>query len=365
MKMTSQAMNFAKSNEDLFKKYQDTMNHWLHKNEGLDTDYNAEFSLDEKESQLSDALIEATLKRAGADYAVGQKVDVWFNDRHIQEHLFAIVGEMVDANIPDTINRSIGAYTDIRVGGFGDSFNFDVKSNDLFLVSRAGRGKRNSEIHREFKGQTSIIPEARQLSAGVNMYRVLSGHASLAELTMKIIKSIETEITKDTYDVFYAAMDAIDSTATTGLLVSGYTQETLVRICGQVGAWNNGAKPIVMGTQLAMVNVLPDDANYRYTLDSDYAKLGYVKTAFGYDTMVIPQIANRATQFGANVISNDRLWILSPGAPKLLKLCLEGKTLSFLDGAMDNANLSQNVSFMKMWKSAFCSNSVAGVIQLT
>ena len=365
MKLTTDVMKFAIDNMDLFTKFQEYWNHWEYKNNNGKIVYTGELSLDEQENEINEDLVEFALKRAHAEYAIGRPVDEWFFDPQIQFHMFAIVGALVDMILPQTIVGSIGAYTDVRVGGFGDSFNFDVKSNDIFYVTKAGDGKRNSEVHREFSSQVSILPVAHQLTAGVSLYRVLCGRASLAELAMKIVRSFETEISKETYGVFETAMDAADATATTGLLVSGYTQESLVRLCQQVQEWNNGAKPIIMGTQLALTNVLPDDANYRYDLTSKYATLGYVETAFGFDTMVIRQVADRTTQFAANVINNDRLWIISPSAPKLLKLCLAGRTLSVTDGVMDNADLTQNTTMTKRWGSGFCSNSVAGVVQLT
>jgi len=366
MQLSTQLINFAQGDTSIFDKFSDYWNHWNKEIEKNDVgSFKSDFSLDEKESQMNEAIIDKIIERSGISYAKGNDVATWFNHPLVRYETYAVISSVVDSVLPRTIVDSIGPYTDIRYGGFGDSFAFDIEPNGLFVVSKSSMAKRNSEVRKDHGAQVQIIPEARQLTAGVDLYRVLSGRDSLARLTMKVIRSLETEITKDAYDVFETAMDAADDTATTGLKVTGYTQESLVRLCQQVQAWNNGAKPVIMGTQLAMVNVLPDDANYRYDLQSPYATMGYVQNAFGFDTFIIPPVADFSTQFSASVISNDRLWIVSPTAQKLLKLCFEGNTLSVADGAFDNANLSQNASFTKLWKAGFCSNSVAATIVLT
>jgi hypothetical protein len=184
-----------------------------------------------------------------------------------------------------------------------------------------------------------------------------------AELVSKAVMSMETQMTLDAYNAFATAMANLASTTTTGLQVSGYTQAYLTRLCEQVSAWNGGAKAIVVGTSLALVNVLPDDTNYRYTLEDSYVKLGYIQTLSGYDIMRLPQVVDINTPFG-RVISDSYLWILSPGAQKLLKLCLEGNTISFTNQPFDNPNLMQKSTLTKSWGVGVATNSVAGVISL-
>jgi hypothetical protein len=134
-------------------------------------------------------------------------------------------------------------------------------------------------------------------------------------------------------------------------------------VATQVQSWNFGAKPIVAGTALALINVLPDDANYRYTLEDSYVKLGYINTISGFDILVLPQVADFTTQW-ALAISNSYIWIVSPSSQKLMKLCLEGTTISFTDGVFDNPNLTQKSTIKKSYGVGFCSNAVAGILSV-
>ncbi len=356
-------MNFSINNPLLKELFKDYWNHFRVETLKKPGSYDTRFSFDEKEKKLNTELRKEILKRANVGYAVESNVADWFTHPLVQYETFAVSNALIDMILPDSIIESIGIYTDIRNGAFGDSFAFDVEPRDLFVVSKSGKAQKHSEIKKQYKGQVTVIPEWHQITVGVNFYNVLSGKESLANFVMKAARSIETQMTLDTYNVFAAAMTALDATTTTGLRVSGFTQAYMVRLCEQVKAWSLGAQPIVMGTQLALVNILPDDANYRYYLSDPYAALGYMPTAFGYDVMKLNQVADLTTPFGM-ALANDRLWIVAPASQKIVKLCIEGTTLANTTGIWENADMSQSSTIVKSWKAAVVTNAVAAVITL-
>ena len=101
--------------------------------------------------------------------------------------------------------------------------------------------------------------------------------------------------------------------------------------------------------------------NYRYDIESDLVKVGYVRTAFGFNTLIIPQVAAWATPF--TVVMNDaNVYLLSVGVNKPMKLCIEGSTLSNVTAPFDNSNLTQNATFIKNWQAAVAANCVAGLM---
>jgi hypothetical protein len=109
------------------------------------------------------------------------------------------------------------------------------------------------------------------------------------------------------------------------------------------------------------IDVLPDDGNYRYDLESDYVKIGHVKTFSGFDVMVLDQFADWSTPF-STLLNDANLYVLSPSVNKLLKLVVEGSTLSNVTAPFDNSNLTQNATFIKSWKAAVVTNAVAGLM---
>ena len=176
-------------------------------------------------------------------------------------------------------------------------------------------------------------------------------------------RSFETALSYDIYNAFATAMGNLSNTASTGLRVAGYTQSEFVRLSQTVAAWNGGAQPIAVGTQQALANILPSDANYRYDIASDFVKVGYIRNFQGTDIMVLPQIADWETPFGLK-LANDKIWIVSPSAQKIIKVVLEGSTLAYTSDTYANANLVQTSTMIKSWGMGVATNAVAAQISL-
>jgi hypothetical protein len=271
---------------------------------------------------------------------------------------------MIDAILPDTIIDSTSAYAEVRTVGYGESGIFDIQSRDLFLVSRAGRASmREAEMHKGFEGQVTVNPEMREITVGVSLYRLLAGLESLARFTVKALRSIETAMSQDIYDTWNTAMAALDSTVTTGLSVTGYTQADMLALSQRVSSFMGGATPVLLGTKVALASVLPDDPNYIYDIESPFVTLGHVRSISGLTVLELPQVANWNSPF-ATYLSDARLYIVAPGADKLVKVVLGGASISNVTGTFDKATLLQNATFWKSWKSAIVTSSIAACINL-
>lgn len=367
-------MKFAgDANVALYRQFADYFAHYRAIN-GAKVDYQkttlneagqvVELSFSEKEERINQAMRREILRVAGIQNVSDYPIEAWASHPTLRWGMFAVVNAMIDMILPDTIIDSIGLYSEVRTIGFGDSAAFDVKPRDLFVVSKAGRGKRMGELHKQFEGQVTVIPENRLITVAVSLYRVLAGKESLADFVMKAVRSMETQITYDAYSAFATALAAVDNTASTGLRVAGYTQAEFTRLSQTVSAWNGGQKAVAIGTMAALANILPADANYRYDLESDYVKLGFVRNFMNTDIMVLPQLADYATPFGLK-LSDSYIWFVSPSTPKIVKVVLEGSTLSYSDEPFANANLTQTSTLQKMWGVGVATSATAGVITLS
>jgi hypothetical protein len=315
----------------------------------------------EKRELLDNAMKEEIFKRAGITNPQMYPVEVWSTNQQLSWHTFAVVNMLIDAVLPDTILKSIGDYTDVRVVGWGDNASFEVESRDLFYIAKMARGIREGEVKKAYKGMVTITPEQRGVSVGVGLYRVLAGKESLASFTVRAARSMETEVALDAYAAFYAAMNALPTSAP-ALRHVGYTQADLLSIGQIVTAANGGRQAMIVGTKAALGQVLPADVNYRYQLDSEFVKIGYIKEFLGMSIMEMPQVLNWKTY--ALALSDSRLWIISPGAEKPVKLVLEGSTLANMGGTWDNATLTQNATLIKSWGTGIATTALAGQIEL-
>jgi hypothetical protein len=320
-------------------------------------------SFAEKEEAMNAAFKREVMRIANVTNFAEFPLETWASHPMLKWATFAIVSAMVDMILPESIIESIGMYSDVRAIGWGDSAAFDVEPRDLFVVSKAGRGKRSTEMRKQFKGQVVINPEPREITVGVSLYRVLAGKESLAEFVAKVVRSMELAFTYDVYSTFTTAMAALSSTAVTGLQVTGYTQSDFVNLSQKVTAWNGGAKAIAIGTLNALSTVFPNDANYRYDVESEYLKIGYIRTLAGVDLMVIPQIADWTNPFALKLSDTD-IYIISPSSQKLVKAVLEGSTLAYTTDVYANANLLQTSTLTKSWGSAIATNAVGARINI-
>jgi len=364
MKLTNKILTYAQGNTAVFEKFSDYMRHYRSEVEGvkaLTFDHNA--TLAAKEAELNKDLLSMVERYVGRGKPEGMNFAVWANDPTVKYHTFAVVGAMIDAIIPETIIDSIGVYADIRFAGFGDSFQFNIEPRDLFAVSRVSKGKRTGFCQKQFGTTKTLAPVNHRCTVQVSLYKVLCGQESLAKFTMKAVRSIESELTYNTYDAMVAGLNAITPGANT-LHLASYTQDGAINLAQKVTAWNQNNKAVFVGTQIALSKILPADTNYRYLLDSDYVKFGYIKEFGGFGILVLPQIADYTSgTFGLKLADNE-IYVISPSSDKLVKVGIEGDTLTYVDDIDSNANLTQNATINKMWDVGFMTSSIAGLIEL-
>jgi hypothetical protein len=358
-------MNFAGESVDIYNKFKDYFNQFKAVNYGSKASFDNSKSLDEKEAIVNAGLMKEIERVAGITNVSNLPAEVFAMNPNVQWATFAVVSAMVDMVLPETIIDSIGVYTDVRTGGYGDSFAFDVKPRDLFVVSKHGKARRSTEATKQFVGQKTIQTELREITVQVSLYRVLAGKESLAEFVMKVIRSMETQMAYDCYTTFDTAMSNLPTTPTNGeLKVTGaFDQATFVKLAQRVAAYNGGAKPIAIGTLGAVSKILPSNANYRYDIASDYVKVGYIPNISGVDVMVLPQVADWKNPYKL-ALDDTKIYIISAGAQKPVKLCLEGSTFSNTTGTFDNANLTQTTTMFKSWGTGVCTNAIAAEIVL-
>lgn len=353
---------FSENSGRVQAAFKDYMNHYLTeyaKREGFPYEKGIPFA--EKERKI-DALMREEIQRlSGFKVSDGVSVEMLSQNPVVRWAAMAVSNFLVDTVVPDVLIKSIGAYTEERIIGYGDSASFTVEPMDLFYVSKAGRNQRTVEFQKQFPGQVTVVPENREITVAANFYKVLSGMESMAKFTMKAVLSLEAQISRDVYTAFAAAFDDLETNAA-DLVVTGYSEEGAIKLLQTVEAWNGGAKAIFMGTKLAVRNLLPADGNYRYSLDSDYAKIGYVKTIFDTEVMAMPQVAKIGERY-KTVLDDTKIFVVCPiGKP--VKLVFGGNSFTTAIAAQRSADLTETTTMVKAYGIAIAASGIAGVINL-
>lgn len=268
---------------------------------------------------------------------------------------------MIDMVLPETLlTGSLKYFADMKYADLGDSIKFDIKSNSLFTVSKAGNRQRTVNQQKTFRTTVTMTGVNHEITIGTTLFEMLTGQSYLAEEIMKVARSIETSMLFEAYDAFTAEANSL----TGNLAVANYSEEDLITLCETITAYNQGRKAVVLGTPLALKAVLPTNDNYRYFLSDEYVRMGHVAQFNGYDVLPMEQVANpySATPYALK-LDDTKIYVVSPASDKIIKIGVFGGTFSHQDNAYDNANKTIESTTEKSWEVAVATNSVAGVIK--
>lgn len=267
---------------------------------------------------------------------------------------------MIDMILPDVLmTSSIRYFADIKYADLGDTIKFDIKSNKLFTVSKAGWRQRTTNQQKTFRTTVTMEGENHEVTVGATLFDILIGQSFIAEEVMKVGLSIERDMLFDAYDAFTTAANAL----TGNLAVANYSDASLIKLCQTITAYNNGRKAVIIGTPLALHKVLPSGSAYRYLLDSDYVKLGHL-TQFGdFDVLPMAQVADDSKGDYSLKLDDDKIYVVSPASDKIVKIGVFGGTISHSDSPYSNANKMVETTVEKAWNTAVATNSVAGVVK--
>lgn len=268
---------------------------------------------------------------------------------------------MIDMILPETLlTGSLRYFADMKNADLGDTIKFDIKSNALFTVSKAGNRQRTTNQQKTFRTTVTMTGVNHEITIGTTLFEMLTGQSYLAEEVMKVARSIETTMLFEAYDAFTTEMNGL----TGNLAVANYAEEDLITLCETITAYNQGRKAVIIGTPLALKAVLPTNDNYRYLLDDAYVKLGHLAQFNGYDVLPMEQVANpySATPYALK-LDDTKLYVVSPASDKIVKIGLFGGTFTQQDNSYDNANKTIENTTEKSWEVAIATNSVAGVVK--
>ena len=324
----------------------------------------ADHSEEEQKKLINKAFAIEVAKQSGMELPdLNNKTEVRRYAMNPMVRFFAnqIQDVMIDMILPETLmTGSLKYFADMKFADLGDTIKFDIKSNSLFTVSKAGNRQRTTNQQKTFRTTVTMAGVNHEITVGTTLFEILTGQAYLAEEVMKVARSIETAMLFDAYDAFTTEMNGL----TGKLAVANYSEESLITLLETITAYNQGRKAVVIGTPLALKAVLPTNTNYRYLLDDEYVKLGHLQTFNGYDVLPMEQVANpyNATAYSLK-LDDTKLYVVSPASDKIVKIGVFGGTFSHQDNSYDNANKSIESTTEKAWEVAIVTNSVAGIVK--
>ena len=361
MKLQNHIISFASNDEHtlaLINSFKDYYNSYLKEN-GVDIAVKDTVSFAEKEQKINEAIHEEIVKRS--NLPEGTSVADKASNPLVQWATFAIITNLVDSVIPESLSRYIGLWADVQYGGYGDIFEFRRGFAGVLKVTKAGHAQRLSELQRIVKAGVIVRPENHMLTMETDLYRLMLGLDSVAEMTAIVTRSMAEAIATEAFSALANAVSALPTDATLGLVVTGYTQKALMKLIGKVQAYNGGMTPWIVGTAAALSEIIPTATYASLPVDSRYFALGHVTQALGSPVFVLPQLAGTALYTTA---LSDAILYIMPVSGKPIKVAVGGE-MQYESATYANANLKKTVTMQKDFGVAAVTGMVFGVMNLT
>lgn len=359
--MNNNMIKFStEAQETLIPAWKDYVKHYRTENYSVKCSFDGSKSLEEKDKLICSAVDKEVGKLINMDCSFVNKEAFATNPQYHWAY-FAVVNKLVDVVLPDIIKDDFMGVANITVVGYGDSAEFDVKSGDLFTVTKNGNSRRHVEVQRQYTGKKSIVATNHTITTDVDWYRVAAGKESLAEYAMKVILSMEAELA---IDIMSAVKDSY-STLTANFKEASYSESAFKKLATRVSAANGGAKTVVLGTELGLGTILPTTDSLKMGLGETVAKVGYLPIFKGVPLIALKQRIDWDSEDYGFAIDDTYLYFLSPQTQKLVQVVIEGDTLAITDGQFDNANLTQRTSLHKRWGVGLITNSKYGIMKVT
>lgn len=356
-----------KDNTKFINNFKDYVFHYYDEREGQKIlSYNTDKSLAEKDLVMSEMIKSTFMRVAGISQENISGINTFSlaTNPAIVWAMGAVTSELIPAVLPDVMEKTIGAYTQIHNVGYGGYAKLRIKPNHLFYVSKAGQDQRTAALQRTFDTNITIMPEKRLISVYTDLYRTLMGEDSMAEFVMKAIMSVQASMLRDVYTGFVDIVSQIPAAPNdTALNITGFEKKEVMRVAQTVTALNNGNKAIFMGTPIALSDILPDNANYRYSLEDGYVKLGYIQEFGGFSVLPMQQTLN-INDTNKLLLKDDEIYVLSPAAGKIMHLAIENSLMVDVQNPMSTYDGEEITNIHTRYGVGFGTNASMGLIKL-
>ena len=350
-----------KANELLVPAWKDFVANYRAVNFAKKTRYDVSKTLEEKQA-LVDSLIENEVllcANISTDNFTSSAANV--TNPIYQWAKCAVVNRLVDMVIPEIVRDDFLNVANVTNIGYGDSAEFEVKSGDLFTVTKNGNSRRHVEAQRQFTGSKTLVPENHTITVEYDLYRMLAGKDSPADYAMKVILSLESEIAIDIMSCITNAYSSL----TANFKEASFSETAFKKLAARVTAANGGAKAVAVGTDVAVGTLLPTNDYLKMELGEEYNKVGYLPVFKGVPVVGISQKIDWDSADYDFALSDQYVYILSPQTQKLVQVVFEGDSLTINGGLTDDANLTIKNSLHKRWKVGLITNAHFGIMKVS
>lgn len=361
--ITPELVQFAKGNADFYTAFADYHNHKAATEWGKAMGaYDQSVSLAEKSEKVRNAYF-AEIEKVSNCPLTAENRDAWMANPVVQWANFAVINATVNVVLPGYVTSTFAPFVDFRTVGYADIVNLAIPPKTLYTVSKGAKGERTSFRQKKYKGNVILTPIEHIITTYVDMARVFAGKDDLAEAVRAIVVSIELDMNKEIVSALSTGLGDVNYPSQ--FVENGaFDAKKLVQLAQRVQAYNQMAKPIILGTAAALMNVLPDSAlGYRMNIDGKEGVVSYVKNFYGFDLYELPQAPTGGADFGM-ALNDNVLYVISPAVNKAIAGVMS-TSMTNSNQFYENADISSNFTMRKAYDFQFITAAYAGMYTIT
>lgn len=355
--LSQEVVNFAKGNTDFYVAFADYHNHKAAEEWGQNMgSYDKSRTIAEKAPVIREAYF-AELERISGQKIDRANMDVMLANPMLRYANFALINATINVVLPAYVAATFAPFVDFRSVGYADTVNLKVPPKTLYTVSRGARGERTSFRQKKWAGNVEISPIEHIITTYVDMARVFAGKDDLADAVRAIIMSIEIDMNNEIIASLNAGLNEA-SYPEQFVETGAFDGKKLVQLAQRVQAYNMMAKPVIMGTAAALMNVLPDSTlGGRLVIDGRDPVVSYVRDFYGFGIYELPQ-APTGKDFGL-ALDDNTLYVVSAAVAKPI-VGVMSTTLTNSNQFYENADISQNFTMRKSYDFEFVGAAYVG-----
>lgn len=222
--------------------------------------------------------------------------------------------------------------------GYGETFQIDLKNNQLYNVSRFGRRQKHTFTQTREDASRTINTQRYGITNITNLPQILLGESMIVEDIMVAGLSMQAKVYQLAMAEFKTKTEAITIPQ---LVASGaFDEKTFLQKLKVVKAYSGNTSPVIFGDMIALKTLLPEAQSTRIDLQDPYnTTIGYMDRWNTYGVMAFDAIANDDGSYSVTGLEEDRLYSIAPSGNKFIHVGI-GQLMSNTDNEFDNANLS-------------------------
>lgn len=247
------------------------------------------------------------------------------------EKFDVVLAQILTPVIPTVVASGYDQLYDVTQVGFGDSAAFQVESNELFIVNDLAEGIRNGAQQTASNTEYTIQAQRQTISLYCDWYHVAAGKQNWGSLLAKVGASFAAYVMGRVAKVMSDVITTAGEHGIAGYIANGMTDANWLTTARNVSLANGGAQVYALGTNIALADVLPADAqSFRYGEAGSIVRDGYLPE---YKKIPLIELGNCLVPNTINgtpevVLDDDIIYMLPLGFNKPVHVVMEGNSVS-------------------------------------